>query len=68
MCRVGNNFAFHYSIDGKNFYMMRFFNLPASPVMKVGLLAQAPIGKGGKRIYENLSIEKKTVKNIREGK
>ena len=68
MCRVGNNFAFHYSIDGKNFYMMRYFTLPANPVMKVGLLAQAPIGKGGKRIYENLSIEKKTVKNIRAGK
>ena len=23
VCRVGNNFAFHYSVDGENFYMMR---------------------------------------------
>ncbi len=68
MCRVGNNFAFHYSVDGKNFYMMRYFTLPADPVVKVGLLAQAPQGNGGKRIYENLTIEKKTVKNIRAGK
>lgn len=30
--------------------------------------AQAPVGNGGSRIYENLSIEKKTVKNIRAGK
>lgn len=36
--------------------------------LKVGLLAQAPVGKGGIRIYENLSIEKRTVKNIRAGK
>lgn len=68
MCRVGNDFAFHYSTDGTNFYMMRYFTLPADLTMKVGLLAQSPFGDGGKRIYENLSVEKKTVKNIRSGK
>lgn len=63
--RVENNFAVHYSTDGENFYMMRYFHLP---VVKVGLLAQAPVGNGGIRVYENLSIEKVTVKNIRAGK
>ncbi|WP_160687683.1 DUF1349 domain-containing protein [Clostridium sp. C2-6-12] len=68
VCRVGNNFAFHYSIDGENFYMMRYFHLPVEPVIKVGLLAQAPVGSGGTRVYEDLIIEKTTVKNIRVGK
>ena len=68
ICRVGNNFGIHYSTDGENFYMMRYFSLPADPIMKVGLLAQCPLGNGGKRIYENLTIEKKSVKNIRAGK
>ena len=68
ICRVGNNFGIHYSVDGEKFYMMRYFSLPAEPLMKVGLLAQSPLGKGGKRIYENLTIEKRTVKNIRAGK
>lgn len=68
VCRVGNNFAFHYSLDGVCFYMMRYFHLPVMPVVKVGLLAQAPTGKGGKRIYEHLSIKHRTVKNIRAGK
>lgn len=68
VCRAGNNFAFHYSLDGVNFYMMRYFHLPVLPVVKVGLLAQAPTGKGGKRVYEYLSIEQRTVKNIRAGK
>lgn len=68
VCRVGNNFAFHYSADGINFYMMRYFHLPAESLIKVGLLAQASSGNGGKRIYEHLSIEHKTVKNIRSGK
>ena len=68
ICRVVNNFGIHYSTDGEHFYMMRYFSLPAEPVMKVGLLAQSPLGSGGKRIYENLTIEKRTVKNIRAGK
>lgn len=68
VCRVGQSFAFHYSIDGDNYYMMRFFNLPAEKTLKVGLLAQAPTGSGGIRIYEDLTIEKKKVKNIRMGK
>ena len=52
VCRVGNNFAFHYSVDGVNFFMMRYFHLPAEPTIKVGLLAQAPVGNGGIRVYE----------------
>ncbi|MED3960912.1 DUF1349 domain-containing protein [Bacillales bacterium AN1005] len=68
ICRSGRSFAFHYSTDGENYFMMRFFNLPVDEIVKVGLLAQAPLGSGGKRIYENLSIERKTVKNIRMGK
>lgn len=68
VCRVGNNYAFHYSLDDINYYMMRYFHLPASSVVKVGLLAQAPTGVGGKRVYEHLSIVHKTVKNIRAGK
>ena len=34
---------------------------------KVGLLAQAPVGNGGIRVYEDLKIESRTVKNIRFG-
>ncbi|CAM5716887.1 putative Regulation of enolase protein 1 [Streptomyces afghaniensis 772] [Streptomyces afghaniensis] len=68
VCRSGHSFAFHYSIDGENYYMMRYFSLPVDEIIKVGLLAQAPLGNGGVRIYENLSIAKKTVKNIRMGK
>lgn len=60
--------AFHYSLDGKQFYMTRFFTLPVEPVVKVGLVAQSPMGKGGKRVFEHLTITKGTVKNIRNGK
>lgn len=65
--RVGNAFAFHYSTDGAHFYMMRFFNLPVGETVKVGMLAQAPTGPGGSRIYEHPTLEHRTVKNIRMG-
>ena len=67
VCRVQNTFSFHYSMDGEHFAMMRFFSLPADRKVKVGLLAQAPTGNGGVRIYEDLTLENKTVKNIRYG-
>ena len=45
--------------------MTRFFNLSGKETVKVGMLAQAPQGDSGYRVYENLTIEKRTVKNIR---
>jgi len=68
VARVGNAFAFHYSLDGERFDMMRFFSLPAGESVKVGLLAQAPLGQGGERFFASFSLEERTVKNIREGK
>jgi uncharacterized protein len=65
--RVDNSFAFHYSLDGRKFFMMRYFTLPVEKTIKVGLVAQAPVGKGGDRFFANFSLEHKTVKNIRYG-
>ena len=67
VCRVGRAFSFHYSLDGENFHMTRYFLMPECKSIKVGLLAQAPTGNGGERVYEHLSIEHVTVKNIRFG-
>lgn len=67
IARLGNSFAFHYSLDGRKFDMMRFFSLPVEETVKVGLLAQAPLGQGGERVYEHFSLELKSVKNIRMG-
>ncbi|MHB1319416.1 MAG: DUF1349 domain-containing protein [Anaerolineae bacterium] len=67
VCRVGNSFAFHYSLDGVRFDMMRFFYLPADETIKVGLVAQAPQGGGGDRYFRDLTLTRTTVKNIRAG-
>jgi len=68
IARVGQTFAFHYSENGEHFYMMRMFFLPVGKTVKVGLVAQAPIGSGGERHFEGFLLKNETVKNIRFGK
>ncbi len=68
IARVGQSFGFHYSLDGKEFFMVRFFNLPVGDTIKTGIVAQSPTGQGGDRIFSNFSLEHRTVKNIRVGK
>jgi regulation of enolase protein 1 (concanavalin A-like superfamily) len=68
ICRAGDAFAFHYSLDGEKFDMMRFFYFPTDAPLKVGLAAQAPSGCGGMRRFEQVTIEARTVENVRAGK
>ena len=68
IARVKNNFAIHYSLDGDKFDMVRLCLLPIDKTVKVGIAAQCPIGEGGYRIFSDLSIEKRTVANLRMGK
>lgn len=65
--RVDDCFAFHYSVDGKEYQMVRVFTLPVGKTVKVGFEAQAPMGEGGYRIYRDILIENKRVENIRAG-
>lgn len=67
VARVGSNFAIHYSLDGEKFDMVRIFMLPVENTVKVGLEAQSPTGKGGYRYFSDLSLEKKTLANLRAG-
>ncbi len=65
--RVNNDFAFHYSIDGKQYEMMRFFHLDVMDTLKVGLVAQSPLGTGTTCVFEEFTIDNKTAMNIRRG-
>ena len=65
--RVDDCFAFHYSVDGVEYNMVRVFTLPVGQTVKVGFEAQAPMGEGGNRYYSEISIQNKRVENIRAG-
>lgn len=66
--RVGHYFAFHYSLDGERYDMTRLFYMETDGPLKVGLVAQSPLGEGGPRHFEHLQIENRTVANLRQGK
>lgn len=68
VCRVGDVFSAHYSLDGETYNMVRLFRLPAKRSIKVGLEAQSPAGEGGMRFFSDIVLEKITVANLREGK
>lgn len=65
--RVGDVFCVHYSPDGERFDMVRLFTLPAGEAVKVGIEAQSPAGEGGLRFFSDLSLEQKTVRDLRAG-
>ncbi len=65
--RVGHYFSFHYSLDGLAYFMTRLYFMPVEGPLMVGLVAQSPTGEGGPRFFSHLSIEKRTVLNLRKG-
>lgn len=67
MSRKDNLFAIHYSYDGKNYRMARLCCLPMRNKIKVGLEAQSPTGKGGMRRFSEVSLELRSLADIREG-
>jgi regulation of enolase protein 1 (concanavalin A-like superfamily) len=44
--RYENCIAFHYSLDGNEWALVRYFGLNNIPSLKVGVVAQSPVGDG----------------------
>lgn len=59
--------AVHFSIDGKEFELIRFCHIPMKKEVKVGIVGQAPLGKGGLRKFNYISVEEKSLANLRTG-
>jgi regulation of enolase protein 1 (concanavalin A-like superfamily) len=67
LARKGNLFAMHYSYDGKEFQMARFFALPCGETVKLGFVAQSPTGNGGVCRYAETVFENKCPADMRSG-
>lgn len=66
--RFDNCFAFHYSLDGEWWEMIRYFAMPHARPVKVGVVAQSPTGNGCRIKFANLFVSAKPVRDIRSGK
>lgn len=60
-------YAMHWSKDGINYNMARLTSLPPEKVVKIGIEAQCPVGTSARHEILFLSIEQKTVKDLRAG-
>jgi uncharacterized protein len=67
ICRVGEIFGMYYALDGTNWRMVRLFHLDTPPEIKVGLVAQSPIGPGTRVDFLHFSVESRTINNLRSG-
>lgn len=66
--RKGAVFGMHYSTDGLQWNMVRYFTIDATETLQVGMVAQSPIGEGSEMDFLYFSIEKQSVENLRAGK
>jgi regulation of enolase protein 1 (concanavalin A-like superfamily) len=67
--RAGDLFGLHYALEGapKRWRMVRYFRLALPPEVKVGLVAQSPIGPGTEVDFYRFSVESRTAQNVRAG-
>jgi regulation of enolase protein 1 (concanavalin A-like superfamily) len=65
--RQGDLFGLHYSPDGQSWRMVRYFALPLPHQVKVGLVAQSPVGPGTAVDIHSFTVESRRVANMRAG-
>ena len=65
--RAGNVFALHYSLDGQSWRMVRIFHLDVPPAIRVGLVAQCPIGPGATIDLLSFTLDQRPITNVRAG-
>ena len=70
--RQGDLFGMHYSLGGEPgrpqaWRMVRYFALPLPPQVKVGLVAQSPVGPGTTVDFYSFTIESRRVQDMRAG-
>ncbi|RYJ37621.1 DUF1349 domain containing protein [Flavobacterium anhuiense] len=59
--------ASYYSVDKKNWQMVRLYKNNYPKEIWVGISTQCPVDKGTKSIFEEINLEEKSVSNFRLG-
>ncbi|MDL2223347.1 DUF1349 domain-containing protein [Bacteroidales bacterium OttesenSCG-928-M11] len=63
----GKTIASYYSLDNKTWQMVRLYENNYPDKIWLGISTQCPLGKGSKSIFEDLSLEMKSVSDFRMG-
>jgi uncharacterized protein len=65
--RIGAAYAFHSSLDGARWDLVRHFTLGPVDGDQVGLLVQAPIGDGCDAVFHDVAYAATTLADLRDG-
>lgn len=68
MCRRGDVVSVQYSIDGEHWTFVRILSIPLPATVRLGLLAQSPVGMGGDFCFDDVKIAPHAPDNMRFGK
>jgi regulation of enolase protein 1 (concanavalin A-like superfamily) len=67
VARLGPAFAFHASIDGARWQLVRQFALAVGDSPTVGFLSQSPLGTGCRASFDEISFEARRLQDLRDG-
>jgi regulation of enolase protein 1 (concanavalin A-like superfamily) len=67
IARRGDLLAMHYALDGSAWRMVRYFSLVMPTRVRVGLVAQSPVGQGTRVDFHRFIVEPRSVENLRAG-
>ncbi len=67
VARVGGAFAFHSSLDGRYWHMVRYFTLGNVENLRVGFEAQSPTGGGCAVNFSEITYRPEFLKEMRSG-
>ena len=64
---LGKAYVFHYSLDGKFWHFVRYFQLNNDDPLKVGFLSQSPTGAGCEARFIDIVYTYKKLEELRDG-
>lgn len=60
-------FAFHYSLDGKFWNLVRYFALGQRKSLEIGFLSQSPTGEGCTARFSDIAFSSQKLSDLRSG-
>ncbi|MEU2544645.1 DUF1349 domain-containing protein [Streptomyces roseolus] len=66
--RTGDRFVFHSSEDGERWSLVRQFALGTDRPVRVGVVAQSPVGDGCRAVFDRLRLTPTTLAHLFDGR
>ncbi|MEZ4670667.1 MAG: DUF1349 domain-containing protein [Anaerolineae bacterium] len=60
-------YAFHYSLDGSFWSLVRYFNLGQRSNLQIGFLSQSPTGEGCTSTFSEIAFDPHQLSDVRSG-